>query len=99
MLLADLYSHNHVSNKYGVTCVKHTNNTRVQHTRLRVQRINGGIDTEFSNTTRQHGGSVQVREGCSGSGIRQIIGGNVDSLYGGDGALLGGGDTLLPAVI
>jgi peptide chain release factor 1 len=38
-----------------------------------------------------------VSEGGSGSRICQIIGRDIDSLYGGNGTLLGGGDTLLHA--
>ena len=34
-------------------------------------------------------------EGGGGSGISQIVGGHVDGLHGGDGALLGGGDAFL----
>ncbi len=42
--------------------------------------------------SRRH---YQVSEGGGGGGISQIVGGHVDGLHGGDGALLGGGDTLL----
>jgi len=73
-----------------------TDNPRVQHTRLRVQGVDSGINAKFSDTTGQHRGGVQMSE-CRGRGwIRQIISGHVDSLYGSDGALLGSGDTLLP---
>ena len=60
-----------------------------------LQRINGGIDTQRSDTTVQNGGSIQVGEGGSGGGVGQVVRGDVDSLNGGDGTLLGGGDTLL----
>ena len=76
--------------------VSQTYNTRVEHTGFRVERIDGRVDTELSNGTRQHSRGVQVSEGGSGSRIRQIIGRNVDSLHGSDGTLLGRGDTLLP---
>mmetsp|Transcript_1894 Transcript_1894/g.4937 ORF Transcript_1894/g.4937 Transcript_1894/m.4937 type:complete len:420 (+) Transcript_1894:579-1838(+) len=36
-------------------------------------------------------------EGGGGRGVRQIVGGHVDGLHAGDGALLGGGDALLEA--
>jgi len=36
-----------------------------------------------------------VSEGGGGSGVSQIVSGHVDGLHGGDGTLLGGGDTLL----
>ena len=71
-------------------------NTRVEHTRLGVERVDSGVDTELSNTTGQHSGGVQVSEGGSRGGIRQIIGRDVDGLHGRNGALLGRGNTLLP---
>ena len=61
-----------------------TYNTRVQHTRLRVQRVDSGVDTELSNTTRQDSGGVQMGEGGGGGRIGQIIGGDIDGLYGGN---------------
>ena len=70
--------------------------TGVEHARLGVERVDGGVDTELGNTTGQHSRGVQVGEGGGGSRVRQIIGGHVDGLHGGDGTLLGGGDTLLP---
>jgi hypothetical protein len=80
----------------GNAVVVGTDDTGVEHTRLGVQRVDGRVDTKLSNGTRQHGRGVQVGEGGGGSRIRQIIGGHVDGLHGGDGTLLGGGDTLLP---
>ena len=76
--------------------VLRTDDTGVKHTRLGVERVDGGVDTKLSDRTRQHGGGVQVREGGGRSGIRQIVSGHVDGLHGGDGTLLGRGDTLLP---
>lgn len=73
-----------------------TYNTGVQHTRLGVQRVDGRVDTQLSNTTRQDSGGVQVGEGGSGSRVSQVVSRHVDSLDGGDRSLLGGGDTLLP---
>jgi hypothetical protein len=83
----------------GHVVVVLADDTGVQHTRLRVERVDGGVDTELGNRTRQHGGGVQVSEGGSRGRIRQIIGGHVDSLHGGNRTLLGGGDTLLPVLI
>src|SRR4030067_2603633 len=40
-------------------------------------------------------GAVQVPEGGDDAGVRVVVGGDVDGLEGGDGALLGGGDALL----
>ena len=71
-------------------------NTGVEHTRLGVERVDGGVDTELSNTTGQHSRRVQVSEGRGRSRVSQIVGRDVDSLYGCDRALLGGRDTLLP---
>ena len=76
--------------------LQETYDTRVKHTRLGVERVDSRVDTKLGNGTRQHSGGVQVSEGGSGSGIRQIISGHVDGLHGSDGALLRGGDTLLP---
>ena len=77
--------------------VLNTDDTGVEHTGLGVEGVDGGVDTELSNGTRQHSRGVQVSEGGGRGGIRQIIGGHVHGLHGGDGTLLGGGDTLLPA--
>ena len=46
-------------------------------------------------TYGKHGGSVQMGEGGGRGGIRQVIGGHVDGLNGGDRTLLGGANTLL----
>ena len=59
------------------------------------QRIYGGVDAEFRQGTREHGGCVQVGERRGRRGVGQVVGGHVDGLHGGDGALLGGGDALL----
>ncbi len=62
-----------------------------------VEGVDGGVDPELGDGSRQHGGGVQVSEGRGGGGISQIVSGHVDGLHGGDGALLGGGDALLHA--
>jgi hypothetical protein len=72
------------------------NDTGVQHTGLGVEGVDGGVDTQLSDGTRQHSCGVQVSEGGGGSRISQIVSRDVDSLDGGNGTLLGGGDTLLP---
>src|ERR1039457_3074768 len=59
------------------------------------QRIDGGIDAEGGDIAREVGGGVEVGEGGGGSGVGVIVGGHVDGLHGGDGALVGGGDALL----
>ena len=72
-----------------------TDDGGVEHTGGGIKRIHGGIDTELGQGTRQHSGGVQVSEGGGGGGISQIISGHVDGLNGGDGTLLGGGNSLL----
>jgi len=59
-----------------------TDDTGVQHTRLGVQRVDCGVDTQLSNGTGQDSGSVQVGEGGGGGRISQIVGRDVDSLNG-----------------
>jgi hypothetical protein len=46
----------------------------------RVERVHGRVDTQLGDATRQHGGGVQMRERGGGRGVRQVIGGHVDSL-------------------
>jgi hypothetical protein len=72
-----------------------TDDTGVEHTRLGIQRIDSGVDTQLGDTTGQDSGGVQMGEGGGGSRISQIISGDVDSLDRGNGTLLGGGNTLL----
>ena len=60
-----------------------------------VKGIDSGVDTQLGDGTGQDGGSVQVSEGGGRGGIGQIVSGHVDGLHGGDGTLLGGGDTFL----
>ena len=61
------------------------------------QGIHSRVDSKFSNKSGQDSGGVQVSE-CGGRGrICQVVSGHVDGLHGGDGSLLGGGDTLLHA--
>ena len=72
-----------------------TNDTGVQHTGLRVERVDSGVDTQLRDTTRQDSSGVQVSEGRGRGRIRQIVSGDVDGLDGSNGTLLGGSDTLL----
>lgn len=62
-----------------------------------VEGVHGGVDAALGHGAGQHGGGVQVSEGGGGGGVRQVVGGHVDGLDRGDGALLGGGDPLLHA--
>ena len=59
-------------------------NTRVQHTRLGVQGVDSGVNTQLGNRTRQHSGGIQVSEGSGRGRISQVISRHVDGLYGGD---------------
>eukprot|EP00128_Syssomonas_multiformis_P016704 Colp12_sorted_trinity150504_noHs@24768 len=79
----------------GSVVVLLTDNAGVENTRGRVEGIDGGVNTQLSNTTRQHSGSIQVSEGGGRGGISKIVGGHVNGLHGGNGTLLGGGNTLL----
>jgi hypothetical protein len=72
-----------------------TNDTGVKHTRLGVERVDGGVDTQLGDTTRQDSGGVQMGKSGGGRRISQIVSGDVDGLHGGNGTLGGGGDTLL----
>ena len=79
----------------GNTVVHLSYNIGVHDTRGGIQGIHSRVDTQLSNSTRQHSGGVQMGEGGGWGGICQIVSGHVDGLHRGDGALLGGGDTLL----
>ncbi len=67
----------------------------VEDSRCRFQRVDGGIDTELRNLTREHGGGVEEAECCGGSGVGKVVGRHVDSLYRGNRTLLCRGDTFL----
>ncbi|RUS14931.1 hypothetical protein BC938DRAFT_477160 [Jimgerdemannia flammicorona] len=69
--------------------------TRVKDTGLGVERVHCGVDTQFSNTTGQDSSGIQMGESGGWGGIGQIVCGYVHGLNGGDGTLLGGGDTFL----
>lgn len=68
-----------------------TDNSGVEHSGLGVKRVDGRVDTQLGDGSRQHSGGVQVREGGGGGRVSQVIGRDVDGLYGGNGTLLGGG--------
>ena len=73
------------------------NDIGVHDTTGGVKGIHSGVDSTFRNRSGQDSGGVQVSE-CGGRGrICQVVSGHVDGLHGGDGSLLGGGDTLLHA--
>mmetsp|Transcript_14100 Transcript_14100/g.38107 ORF Transcript_14100/g.38107 Transcript_14100/m.38107 type:complete len:413 (-) Transcript_14100:656-1894(-) len=79
----------------GYVVVLFADNAGVKHARGGVQGIHSGVDTQLSNVTGQHGGGIQVGEGGGRGRICQIIGRHVHGLHGGNGALLGGGNSLL----
>jgi hypothetical protein len=74
----------------GNVVVLLTDDTGVEHTRLGVEGVDGGVDTELGDTTTEGRGSVQVGEGGGGGGVSQVVSGDVDGLDTGDGSLLGG---------
>ena len=85
----------HLLDTGGGVVVLVTNDTGVEHTGLGVQRVDSGVDTQLGDTTGQHSGGIQVSEGGGGGRVSQIVSGHVDGLDGGNGTLVGGGDTLL----
>ena len=81
----------------GDVLVLMSNDIGVHDTAGGVKGIHSGVDSTFRNRSGQDSGGVQVSE-CGGRGrICQVVSGHVDGLHGGDGSLLGGGDTLLHA--
>jgi len=79
----------------GAIVMDLTDDGGVKHTGGGIEGIDGGIDTESGQITRQHGGGIQMSESGSGSWIGQIISGHIDGLDGSDGSVLCGGNTLL----
>lgn len=79
----------------GDVVVLLTDDGGVEQTRVGVEGVDSGVDTQLRDSTRQHSGGIQVSEGGGRGRIGQIISGHVNSLDRGDGTLLGGGDTLL----
>ena len=67
----------------------------VEDSRGGVQGVHGGVDAELGNLAAEHGGGVEEGEGGGGCGVGEVVGGHVDGLDGGDGAVLGGSDSLL----
>src|SRR5690606_13222957 len=60
-----------------------------------VERVDGGVDTQLGDVTRQYHGSVKVREGGGRRGVGQVVRGYVYGLDRGDRTGLGRGDALL----
>src|SRR5208282_6670318 len=59
------------------------------------QRIDGRIDTTLDDLAAEVRGGVQVRKRRGRSGVRVVVGGNVDGLHGSDRSRLSGSDALL----
>ena len=53
------------------------------------QRIDSGVDALLRDLTAQNGGCVQMGEGGGRSRVGQVVGGDVDGLHRGDGAVAG----------
>ena len=54
---------------------------RVEDSRRRSERIDGGIDAELRDRARQHDRRVEVRKGGRRRRIGDVVGGNVDRLH------------------
>src|SRR5690606_26991104 len=61
----------------------------------RVERIDGRVDAELRDRARENGGRVEVGEGRRRGRVGEVVGGNVDGLNRGNGALGRRGDALL----
>ena len=64
----------------GDTVVLVTHNSRVEDTGLGVKRVDGRVNTQLGNGTRQDSCGVQVSKSGSGSRIRQVISRDVNGL-------------------
>merc|ERR1739844_611711 len=81
----------------GDLVVLTTDDVGVHDTAGRVEGIHSRVDTSLSNRSGEHSGGVQVSEGGGWGRVSQVISRHVDGLDRGNGALLGGGDSLLHA--
>ena len=79
----------------GGEVVLRADDVGVHETRRRVERVDGGVDTELGNRARKHRRGVEVGERRRGRGVRKIVGGHVHGLHGRDGALGRRRDALL----
>src|SRR5574343_1377426 len=90
--LVALQVHLHRTGNGGVLF---TNDLRVELAGGGVERIDGRVDTQRGDVTRQHDRGVQEQEGSGRGRVGQVIGRDVNGLDGGDRANLGRGNTLL----
>ena len=65
-----------------------TDDVRVENTRGRVERVNGGVDAQLGNISRQYECRVQMRERSRRRRIGQVICRDIDSLERGNRASL-----------
>src|SRR5574343_1000056 len=82
-------------NGTGDGVVLFTNDLRVELAGGGVERIDGRVDTQRGEITRQHDRGAQVQEGGGRGRVGQVIGRDVQGLERGDRADRGRGDTLL----
>ena len=68
---------------------------RIQDAARRRERIHCRVDALLSDLALKHDERIQVGERGCWCRVSQVIGGHVNRLHGGDGAVLGGGDALL----
>ena len=72
-----------------------TKNFSAQDTRGRIERVNGGVDTQLGHLPAQYRRGIEVSKRRGGGRVSQVIGRYVNGLYRGDRAALGRGDTFL----
>jgi peptide chain release factor 1 len=80
---------------HGHAVVLLAHDGRIERGARACQRVDGRIDAQLGDGTREDRGGVQVRERRCRGRVGQVVGGDVDGLDRGNGALLGGGDALL----
>src|SRR5690606_15931453 len=68
---------------------------RRESTRVRRERIHGGINSQFRDGTFQNDGCIQVREGGRGRGVGQVVCWHVNRLERSNGTFFGRGDAFL----
>jgi hypothetical protein len=84
-------------NRAGNRIVFFTDDLRVELTRRRVERVDGRIDTQRSNVTRQNDGRVEVQEGRRRRRIGEVVGRDIHRLDRGNRTDLGRRDAFLEA--
>ena len=52
-----------------------------------LQRVHRRVDAQLRDLAGQHGGGVQMGEGGGGGRVGQVVGGHVNRLHRGDGAV------------